>query len=69
MTPNNLHHHRCWQPRRNLHHTKGLTLAKVLHVSVRHVENSGIPPSKEQILDMWDALIAIFSATKELCDA
>ncbi|MEZ7898852.1 MAG: hypothetical protein QMB98_08575, partial [Flaviflexus sp.] len=25
MTPNNLHHHRCWQPRRNLHHTKGLT--------------------------------------------
>ena len=27
MTPNNLHHHRCWQPRRNLHHTKGLTRA------------------------------------------
>ncbi|WP_164519863.1 hypothetical protein [Flaviflexus salsibiostraticola] len=29
MTPNNLHHHRCWQPRRNLHHTKGLTLQKL----------------------------------------
>lgn len=23
MTPNNLHHHRCWQPRRNLHRDDG----------------------------------------------